>query len=244
MELAKQHQRIVALKDASTLLAEHHLFRDLAPEVVGRIAALVAIRRLKLGEILFLKGDEGDALYMVLSGQIRISTSGPGGRAVILNIIEPGDIFGEIALLDGMPRTADAIAIVRTELVMIARRDFAPLLERESSLSLHLLKLICERLRRTSEQVEDSTLLPVPGRLAKRLLSMADLSGESVAEGIRVRLQRPQNELAQMLGISRVCINQHLQRWRRNGWVSLARGHVVICDREALQGLVERSLDS
>ncbi len=244
MGLAKQHQRIVALKDASTLLAEHHLFRDLAPEVVGRIAALAAMRRLKLGEVLFLKGDEGDALYMVLSGQIRISTSGPGGRAVILNIIEPGDIFGEIALLDGMSRTADAVAIVRTELVMIARCDFVPLLEQEPSLSLHLLKLICERLRRTSEQVEDSTLLPVPGRLAKRLLCMADLSGEIVAEGIRVRLQRSQNELAQMLGISRVCINQHLQRWRKNGWINLTRGHVVICDREALQGLVERTLDS
>lgn len=93
MELAKQHQKAVALKDTSTLLAEHHLFRDLNAEVVGRIAALAAIRRLKLGEVLFLKDDEGDALYMVLSGQIRISTTGPGGgRAVILNIIEPGSV--------------------------------------------------------------------------------------------------------------------------------------------------------
>ncbi len=242
MGLAKQHQKNVEFKDTPTLLAGHHLFRDLNPEVVGRIAALVTIRRLKLGEVLFLKGDEGDALYMVLSGRVRISTTGPGGRAVILNIIEPGDIFGEVALLDGMPRTADAIAIVRTELIVIARRDFTPLLEQEPSLTLHLLKLICERLRRTSEQVEDSTLLPVPGRLAKRLLAMADLGGETVSGGVSVRLPRSQNELAQMLGISRVCTNQHLQRWRRNGWINLTRGHVVICDREALQGLVERSL--
>ncbi|MFQ6024504.1 MAG: Crp/Fnr family transcriptional regulator [Acidiferrobacterales bacterium] len=243
MELAKQYLERAIRKDTPALLAKHYLFRDLDETVVDRIAALAVTRRAKAGEVLFLKGDEGDTLYSVVSGQVRISTSGPGGRTVILNVMGPGDVFGEIALLDGMPRTADAIVIVPTELITIARRGFIALLEREPSLTIHLLKLICERLRRTSEQVEDSVLLPVPGRLAKRLLSMADVDGEVVSNGVRVRLQPSQSELGQMLGISRVCINKHLQRWRKRGWISLTRGHVIICNREALRGLIDESCD-
>ncbi len=230
-------------KDTLALLAGHYLFRDLDAVVVERIAALAVTRRLQAGEVLFLKGDEGDALYCVLKGQVRISTTGPRGRTVILTMMGPGDVFGEIALLDGMPRTADATTIAPTELITIPRRDFMALLQREPSLALHLLKLLCERVRRTSEQVEDSTLLPVPGRLAKRLLSMAEHDGEVTSDGVRVRLSPSQNALGQMLGISRVSINQHLQRWRKNGWISLGRGHVIICDREALQALVDAGVD-
>ena len=96
-------------KDTLALLAGHYLFRDLDAVVVERIAALAVTRRLRAGEVLFLKGDEGDALYCVLKGQVRISTTGPRGRTVILTMMGPGDVFGEIALLDGMPRTADAV---------------------------------------------------------------------------------------------------------------------------------------
>lgn len=231
------------LEDTPALLAGHYLFRDLDTAVVERIVGLAVTRRLQAGEVLFLKGDEGDALYSVLKGQIRISATGPSGRAVILTMMGPGDVFGEIALLDGMPRTADAIGIAPTELIMIRRGDFMALLKQEPSLALHLLKLLCERIRRTSEQVEDSTFLPVPGRLAKRLLVMAEFDGKVVSDGIRVRLPPSQNELGQMLGISRVSINQHLQRWRKNGWISLNRGHVIICDREALQALVDAGVD-
>lgn len=243
MELAKQiHERTVS-KGTAALLAEHYLFRDLDAAVIERIASLAVTRRARAGDVLFLKGDEGDALYSVVSGYVRISTSGPGGRTVILNIMGPGDVFGEIALLDGMARTADAFATMQTELITIARRDLMTLLEREPRLAIHLLKLVCQRVRRTSEQVEDSALLAVPGRLAKQLLSMADLNGEAVSGGIRVRLQPSQSELGQMLGISRVCINKHLQRWRRKGWIGLTRGHVVVCNREALHGLVDASRD-
>lgn len=230
-------------EDTTALLAGHCLFRQLDATIIERISALVVSRRVKAGEVLFMKGDEGDALYMVVTGQVRISTTGPGGRAVILTMMGPGDVFGEIALLDGMPRTADAIAIAPTRLVMIQRRGFIALLEQEPGLALHLLKLLCERVRRTSEQVEDSALLPVSGRLAKRLLVMAELDGEVVSGGVRVRLQPSQDELGQTLGISRVCVNQHLQRWRKNGWIGLTRGHVMICDRKALQALVDAGVD-
>lgn len=240
---AKQSCERTIWKGTPALLAKYYLFRDLDEAVVDRVAALAVVRRARAGDVLFLKGDEGDALYSVVSGQVRISTGGPGGRTVILNIMGPGDIFGEIALLDGMPRTADAIAIAPTELIMIARHEFIALLEQEPSLAIHLLKLVCGRVRQTTEQVEDSALLPVPGRLAKRLLTMADLDGKAVSDGVRVRLQPSQSELGQMLGITRVCVNRHLQHWRKNGWIGLTRGHVVICNREALEGLVDTNVD-
>ena len=223
------------------LLAGSYLFRDLAPSLVRRISALALIRRLRAGQVLFLKNDRGDALYGVLKGRIRISASSPGGQEVILAIMGPGEIFGEIALLDGMPRTADAIATAATELMMIRRHEFLELLESEPSLSIHLLKLICQRLRGLNEQIEDSAFLGVPARLAKRLLIMAQ-QGEQIADGIRVRLQPSQSQLGQMLGASRVSINKHLQHWKKKEWISLSRGYIVIRDRAALQMVIDEGL--
>ncbi len=119
---------------------------------------------------------------------------------------------------------------------------FIALVEREPRLAISLLKLLCERVRRTSEQVEDSTFLDLPGRLAKCLLAIAAQDGESASDGLWVRLYRSQNELAQMLGVSRVSVNKHLQHWQNNGWIRLGRGHVIIRDQAALQRLVDASL--
>ena len=218
-----------------------HLFRELEEDLVQRILNLGIRRTLDEGEVLFLKGDEGDALYGVISGQVRISTSVPSGREVLLNVMAPGDVFGEIALLDGMPRTADAKATVRSELMMIRRRDFVYLVEREPKLALCVLKLVCARLRKVNEQVEDSALLNLSGRLAKQLLAMAQVSGEPVRGGVRVKLQPSQSELGQMLGTSRVSVNRHLQVWRKKGWIDLSRGTVLIRDGNALRAVVEAS---
>ena len=223
------------------LLTGSYLFRDLAPSLVRRISALALVRRLRANQVLFLKNDRGDALYGVLKGRIRISATSPGGQEIILDIMGPGEIFGEIALLDGMPRTADAVAMTATELMMIRRHEFLALLEREPSLAIHLLKLICKRLRALNEQIEDSAFLGVPARLAKRLLIMAQ-QGEQVNDGIRVRLQPSQSQLGQMLGASRVSINKHLQRWKKNDWISLSRGCIVIRNRAALQMIIDEGL--
>ena len=109
--------------------------------------------------VIFSQGDEGDALFGVASGRVRISASASGGREVFLNIMEPGDTFGEIAVMDGLPRTANAMALDTSTLIVIQRADFLPFLEREPLLAIHLLKLMCERLRWTSELVEESAFM-------------------------------------------------------------------------------------
>jgi CRP-like cAMP-binding protein len=229
--------------DKQTFLNTHYLFRDLDPAVVARIAALGVTRGLGAEEILFQKGDSGDALYAVLSGRIRISTNTPGGKEIVFAIMEPGEVFGEIALLDGMARTADASAIGPAELFMIYRRDFLNFLEREPRLAIHLLQLVCGRLRRTDELVEDAAFLALPARLAKRLLSLAECHGEPDPRGVRVELQISQNQLGQLTGTSRESVNKHLQRWRKKGWVALGRNRVMIRNCQALQELVDTELE-
>jgi CRP-like cAMP-binding protein len=222
---------------AKAVLNRNYLFRGLPEGSIDRIASLASRRTYDKGEIIFAQGDHGDALYGVAAGRVRISASGAGGQEVFLNIMEPGDTFGEIAVMDGLPRTAAATALERATLIVIKRNDFLQLLEREPQLAIHLLKLLCERLRWTSELVEESAFLAGPARLAKRLLILASLHGRSAGIG-QLELRISQAELARFLGISRQIVNQHLSDWRRHGWVELGRSQIVIRNAEALRQLI------
>lgn len=228
----------------TALLASHYMFKDLPPTLIDRIARMSVTKNIRAGETLFFKNDEGDALYGILDGRIRISTGTAGGQELVLNIIEKDEIFGEIALLDGKPRTADAIAITPCELMVIHRRDVRQLIEQETTLAIHFLELAGERLRWLSDRIEDAAFLDVAARLAKQLLHMAEISGEETSEGVIVKLQPSQAELGQMLGTSRISISKHLRRWRDRGWVTLKRGMILIKDRESLQNIIEDRLDT
>lgn len=219
--------------DARTIVQRNSLFRGLAAATIDEIAALSSRRSFAEGAVVFLRGDPGDSLYGVVTGKVRISVSGPGGKEVFLNIMEPGDSFGEIALLDGQPRTATATAITQTELLIVQREQFLTLLRKEPSLALHLIQQLCRRARWTSELMEDSALLDVPARLAKRLLSLAALHGRPAAGGTQLTIS--QEEIARFLGLSRQIVNQHLQAWRGKGWISVGRGNVTISDQRALR---------
>jgi CRP-like cAMP-binding protein len=222
---------------AKAVLKHNYLFRGLADSTLDKIASLAAKRLYYKGSAIFAQGDVGDALYGVASGRVRISASASGGREVFLNIMEPGDTFGEIAVMDGLPRTANAVALDTSALIVIQRADFLPFLEREPQLAIHLLKLLCERLRWTSELVEESAFLAGPARLAKRLLILASLHGRAVRVG-QLELRISQGELARFLGISRQIVNQHLSDWRRHGWVDLGRTQIVIRNTDALRAMI------
>lgn len=226
--------------EISDLLARNFLFRNLDPDVIERISALGTTVELAGNQVLFLKGDEGDALYGVLDGRIRISSGDADGKEIILNIIDPGDIFGEIALLDGKPRTADASAMAASQLFRVQRSDFLGLMAAEPRLTQHLLEMVCGRIRKTSEMLEDSAFLDLPARLAKRLLSLAKYYGDSSQETALTGIQISQAELGQLMGTSRESINKHLQYWRGRGWITLGRGRVTIEAPGALENLVER----
>jgi CRP-like cAMP-binding protein len=219
------------------VLKHNYLFRGLPDATVTRIAALAGKRHYDKGFRIFAQGDEGDALYGVAAGRVRISASASGGREVFLNIMEPGDTFGEIAVMDGLPRTANAVALDDSTLIVIQRTDFLPLLEREPQLAIHLLKLLCQRLRWTSELVEESAFLDGPARLAKRLLILASLHGRAARVG-QLELRISQGELARFLGVSRQIVNHHLSEWRRLGWLELGRTQIVIRNADALRTMI------
>jgi CRP/FNR family cyclic AMP-dependent transcriptional regulator len=223
--------------DARTIIQRNTLFRGLPAPTIDQIVALANRRVYEQGAVIFLRGDPGDCLYGVVTGKVRISVSAPGGKELFLNIMEPGDSFGEIALLDGQPRTASATALAPAELVIIQREPFLALLRKEPSLAQHLIALLCQRARWTAELMEDSALLGAPARLAKRLLTLANLHGRSGTGGTRLAIS--QEEIAQFLGLSRQIVNQHLQTWLGKGWVSLGRGSVTLLDERALRNLAE-----
>ncbi len=225
--------------DKHQLLSTHFLFRDLAPEEIERIAKIGGNKKLAANETLFLKGDPGSALYGVLSGRVRISSSSPDGKEVIISILEPGGVFGEIALLDGMPRTADASALEPVELFMIHRREFLEFLKGHPTLTTHLLKMVCSYVRSSNEFVEDFIFLGLSKRLAKRLLSLRLFYGEHLTETEPKELKISQVELGQIMGTSREAINRQLQEWRKEGWIKLGKGRINILDPEALRELVE-----
>ncbi|HEY3785808.1 MAG TPA: Crp/Fnr family transcriptional regulator [Steroidobacteraceae bacterium] len=225
---------------AKTIIERDSLFRGLARTTHERIASLAVRRTFEDGSVIFMHGDPGDSLCAVVTGRVRISASRPGGKQVFLNIMGPGDSFGEIALLDGQPRTATATAMARTELMVIGRADFQALLQTESQLATHLIQLLCKRVRWTAQWMEDTALLSVPARVAKRLLSLAHLHAQDTPQGTKLSLS--QEELAQFLGLSRQIVNQHLQTWKSKGWIKVGRGNLTICNRRSLEHLARESL--
>ena len=219
--------------DKRAILQAHPLFGQLGTDVIARLAACARMRRVHAGTTIFQKGDPGDCLFAVCSGTIRIGSHSIDGKDAVLNLIQPGGIFGEIALLDGQPRTADAQVVTDCELMVIDRRDFMPMMAREPELALRVIEMLCERLRHTSQQVEDMTFLELPARLAKTLLSLAASSSFTISRKITLT----QRELGEMLGMTRESINKQLRAWEQRNWLRLERGSVVLLDPAALTAL-------
>jgi len=176
--------------------------------------------------VLFQKGDKGDALYGVRRGRVRIETGTAGGGRLTLNVLGPGDLFGEVALFDGQARTADAVAAEPSELFMVRRSDFLAFLEREPRVAVRILELLCSRIRWVSDRMEEAVLLPLHARLAKRLCALGDDFGSEV--------HISQEELGVYVGAARESVNRQLQEWRRAGIIELKRGRILLVDMERL----------
>lgn len=232
-------QSIPNLVDKGALLRSHPFFRGLDREIVERLIPHALTRKVKKGTLLFHKGDVGTNLYAVCAGAVRVSAPSDRGKDAVFNLIVPGEIFGEIAFLDGGPRSADAVMIEPGELMVIERRDFLPLLQDYPKLAIRLLEILCGRLRRTSEQVEDIVFLGLKGRLAKTLLYLHEHSPSGHAQQLRVT----QHEISQLVGVSRESANKQLRNWQRKKWVRLERGGLSILSIEALKRVISESAD-
>jgi CRP/FNR family cyclic AMP-dependent transcriptional regulator len=219
-----------------SVLREHHFFRELEPAALDQLCRYASTRNFKRGATVFAKGDAGNCLFAVASGSVKMSISSVEGRSAILNIIGKGEIFGEIALLDGGPRTTDATAHSNCELVVLDRRDFLPFLRQQPSLSMKFINLLCARLRWSSEQIEHVILQDLPGRLAGVLIGLAARRPPTPA-GRPIAIT--QQEIGEMVGMSRESINKQLRAWAASEWVRLEHGSVLILDAAALAAVAE-----
>jgi CRP-like cAMP-binding protein len=175
-------------------------------------------------------------MMAVLAGRIKISAPAQSGREVVLAIINAGEVFGEIALLDGDPRTADATALSDCDLLVIDRRDFIPFLEQRSDLCMRLLKLLSQRLRQTDDQIEAALFERLDTRLARALMRLASSASTPAPDG-PVQLNVSQHELAGMIGATRERVNKQLHAWQRDGLVELGKRLIVIRDARAIEAL-------
>src|SRR5437016_8418975 len=170
MPSRQDNRRSLSASDKLALLRRHPLFGAIAPELLERLSSYATTRAVHRGDSIFAKGDPGNSLYAVCAGTVKISVPSADGKDAVFNLVGEGEIFGEIALLDGRPRTADATAMTDCELIVIERRDFVPFLRDNPDVTLKFIEVLCSRLRHTSEQVQDVTFLNLPARLAKTLL--------------------------------------------------------------------------
>jgi CRP/FNR family transcriptional regulator, cyclic AMP receptor protein len=219
--------------DKRALLKNQYLFGNLSSEQIDRLAACIVGKSVPRGTNICAKGDPGSSLFVICQGTVKISVPSADGHDAVLNLIGKGDVFGEIALLDGRPRTADVVAITDCELFVIERRDFLPLVKEEPEIALKMIEILCAKLRRTTEQAENLMFLHLPGRLARALLRLSD--GDERERKVAVT----QKDLGNIIGMSRESTNRQLRIWEEQGWVRLERGGIVILSAKALERIAE-----
>ena len=225
------------------LLSKHFLISSMPERALDELVKFSTVVRFAQHRDIFNKGEPGDCLYGILSGRVRIYSTSPGGAEITLNVMEPGELFGEIAILDGRPRTASAAAMECADLLRIHRDHFLPYVKANPELILGMLALLCDRLRWTSSTIEDAAFLSLPARMAKRLLYLAEHHHRSAehhngSNGRDITVPISQHDLGNMVGASRETINKQLALWRSSGILDTARGAIVIQNCQALRELI------
>ncbi len=216
------------------LLRSTRLFATLRPAELDELLGFVAERRYARGAAVLTRGHDGASLMVLANGRLRIAAISAEGKEITLSLVEPGGVVGEIALLDGKPRSADVTAMEDSLVLVVERRDFLPFLQRSDDLALRLLALLCERLRNTSVALEEVALLDLPARLARLLTKLAQEYGAAVPDGVRIRLKLSQKDLSALIATTRESVNKQLRLWREEGVLDEEGGNIVIRKPEVL----------
>ena len=232
--------RAKLVADKRSILRDHFLFGRLSPQHIDRLSSCITTKSYPRFSTIFAKGDPGSSLFAIANWKVKITASTVGGHEAVFNLLGKGDIFGEIALLDGHPRTADAIAVTDCDFFVIERRDFLPLLREEPDIALKIVELLCGRLRRTTDQAESLMFLNLSSRLAKTLLQLSTGSADAKARRVAIT----QRDLANIIGMSRESTNRQLRDWERNKWVRLERGGILLTSIDDLTWIAEGDSDA
>lgn len=204
------------------------IFASLSDEEIQELVSVARRRTFRSGEVIFHRDDPGQVLYIIKEGKVKICLISPDGQEISLVVFGKGEHFGEFALLDGLPRSADAVALEKVECYTVQRSDFHNVIMKNPKIAIHVLEVLTRRLRSTDQQVEDLIFLDVYGRVAKKLLELADAHGQSVDDGIRIDVRLTQQELASMVGASRESVNKVLGYYTDKGYISTDKHRITI----------------
>jgi CRP/FNR family transcriptional regulator, cyclic AMP receptor protein len=217
------------------VLSRAPLFEGLDEDSARALRSRMSDVKLERGERLFSEGDDGDRLYVVLEGKIKLTRAASDGRENLLSVIGPGEMFGELSLFDPRPRTSSASAVTEARLAALPHDKLLIWVTGRPEAALHMLRALAQRLRRANDVIADLVFTDVPGRVAKQLLDLAGRFGEQQADGLHVNHDLTQEELAELVGASRETVNKALADFVGRGWIHLSARSVVLIDQERLR---------
>lgn len=211
------------------------LFHSLRPADIERLSLAIRSQSLKKGDVLFQKGSEGTVLYIIRTGRVKISLPSRSGDEVILAIFSETDFFGEMALLDGIPRSADAVALEPCELLVLSRADFLTFLMENKNAIQAVLASLSMRLRKTDDHLEDTCFLNISARFAKKLIELGETYKPEDATTLLIDLDLTQSDLASMIGATRESVNKELRLLREKGLITTMGNRIRIVNLERLK---------
>jgi CRP/FNR family transcriptional regulator len=234
-EQPARREQLEFTDEDARILAGSKLLRELSDEDAETFRPYTHVVLVPRGGRLFSDGDLGDCLYLVISGKIKLTRTAPDGRETLVSVQGPGDMFGELAMFDPTYRTSTAVAVTDARLAEIDHDDLRQVLTTRPAVSLLLLKVLAQRLRRVTETNTNLIFTDVPGRVAKALLELADKFGVPGEDGMRVNHDLTQEELAQLVGASRETVNKALADFATRGWIQLSAKSVLLIDPDRLK---------
>jgi CRP/FNR family transcriptional regulator, cyclic AMP receptor protein len=221
-------------EQAAAYLKETRLFRDLEPTALARLADRAIERTYKKGQLIFYQGDPAEALFVVIEGRVKVVVVNENGDEMVLVTLQPVDVFGEVALIDGEPRSASAETLEPTRVLVLTRATFLETLRESPAMTESLFRSLGAVLRRLTEQTADLVFLDLHGRVAKLLLGLAE-KAQMTEEGAELDLHLTQSDLASMVGGSRQSVNQILKSFERRGYVVLEGRKLILKAPELLR---------
>lgn len=217
------------------LVRKAPLFDALDDDDAAALQSTMSTTSLRRGEILFRQGEQGDRLYVIQRGKVKLGRASSDGREKLVAVLGPGEMFGELSLFDPGPRNSTATAVAETQLVGLGNEALNQFLAARPAVGRSLLAALARRLRRTNDSLSDLVFTDVPGRVAKALLDLSERFGERTPEGILVAHDLTQEELAQLVGASRETVNKALADFSGRGWLRLEGRAVMLLDTDRLQ---------
>ena len=215
------------------------LFNALAKDDLVRLSQLAKVRVYKPRETIVSKGDPANEFYVLLRGRAKVSAQGKDGADAAINVMGPGEVFGEVGILDSQPRSATVTTLEECEIAVVDKRAFEGLLATSPEVAIKLLSVLAGRIRELTIRVEDRAFLDVPARLAKQLLWLAASHGTESNRGVRIALKLSQQELGDFIGATRESVNKNLRDWSRSGFIRNDRDFLDILDQDALRKIAQ-----